>query len=75
MMLVVVAKNMLHIVGHSVGTVFSKIGTYVGTGSANNGAFIYCGFKPVSYLDYVKSISTTNRWVMYDNKHSDGGGN
>tara|TARA_B100000085_G_C18556837_1_gene518073 strand:- start:52 stop:3279 length:3228 start_codon:yes stop_codon:yes gene_type:complete len=51
---------------------FSKIGTYVGTGSANNGAFIYCGFKPAWIM--VKSLSTTNRWVWYDNSHSDGGG-
>ena len=51
---------------------FSKIGTYTGTGDADKGAYIYCGFKPAWIM--VKSLSTTNRWVWYDNQHSDGGG-
>ena len=34
--------------------------------------FIYCGFKPAWIM--VKTLSTTNRWVCYDNSHSDGGG-
>ena len=51
---------------------FSKIGTYVGTGQSSNGPFVYCGFKPAFVI--IKTLSSVNRWVMYDNRRSDGAG-
>jgi len=44
---------------------FSKFGSYTGNGNAN-GAFIYTGFKPAFVM--VKNASSTNHWIVLDNK-------
>jgi len=45
---------------------FSKIGTYVGNGSAD-GPFVYTGFKPAFVL-YKRAIGGTGNWILADNK-------
>ncbi len=45
---------------------YSKIGSYVGTGSNNN--FQYTGFEPAWIL--IKNTSGTGSWWMLDNKRS-----
>jgi hypothetical protein len=42
---------------------FSRMGSYVGTGSAD-GPFIYCGFKPRYVL--VKLVSAVGSWTIFD---------
>lgn len=49
---------------------FSKMGKYLGTGAANYGPYIDCGFKPAFVL--FKSNDTTNRWVIHDNRRTNG---
>jgi hypothetical protein len=44
---------------------FSKFGSYTGNGNAN-GTFIYTGFKPAFVM--VKNASSTNHWIVLDNK-------
>ena len=44
---------------------FSKIGKYVGNGSATDGVFVYLGFKPAFLL--MKRLASEN-WVVADNK-------
>ena len=44
---------------------FSKIGKYVGNGSAD-GPFIYTGFKPSFVI--IKNISATESWYILDTK-------
>ena len=44
---------------------FSKVGQYTGNGNAD-GAFIYTGFKPAFVM--VKNASSTNHWIVLDNK-------
>ena len=44
---------------------FSKIGKYVGNGSAD-GPFIYTGFKPSFVI--IKNISATESWYILDDK-------
>jgi len=44
---------------------YSKFGSYTGNGSAD-GTFVYTGFKPAFVM--VKITSTTNNWVIRDNK-------
>jgi len=46
---------------------FSKIGKYLGNGSAN-GPFIYTGFKPSFIL--IKRINSSASWVIVDNQRS-----
>jgi hypothetical protein len=43
---------------------FSKVGSYIGNGSATDGPFIYTGFRPKFFL--VKSYTTTNIWAIFD---------
>ena len=44
---------------------FSRFGKFVGNGSAN-GPYVHCGFRPAYVM--VKSVSTSQGWVVYDNK-------
>ena len=44
---------------------FSKFGSYTGNGNAD-GTFVYTGFKPAFVM--VKVSSTTNDWIILDNK-------
>jgi len=44
---------------------FSKFGSYTGNGNAN-GTFIYTGFRPAWVM--IKSSSSTESWVIFDNK-------
>ena len=46
---------------------YSKIGTYEGNGSTD-GTYVYTGFRPRWLL--IKTISTVNRWVLFDSKRS-----
>lgn len=41
-----------------------KVGVYKGSGSANDGPFIYTGFKPA--LVMTKRVDTSNDWNMQD---------
>jgi hypothetical protein len=43
---------------------YSKIGSYVGNGSAD-GVFIYCGFRPAFFI--VKSSTSADDWGLWDN--------
>ena len=45
---------------------YSKIGSYLGTGSSTN--TLYTGFEPTFLL--VKNTSGANSWVIFDNKRS-----
>jgi len=45
---------------------YSNFGTYVGTGSATEGAFAECGFKPAMVM--VKCLTNTGSWFILDNK-------
>jgi hypothetical protein len=47
---------------------YSKFGNYVGTGVANNGPFVYLGFKPRFIM--IKSTTATGSHVMWDSKRS-----
>ena len=44
---------------------FSKFGSYVGNGNSD-GSFVYTGFKPAFVM--FKRTSSTDNWVMIDNK-------
>ena len=44
---------------------YSKFGSYIGNGSTD-GTFIYTGFKPAMVI--IKVSSTTENWVIRDNK-------
>ncbi len=46
---------------------FSKIGTYLGNGSAY-GPIVYTGFRPAWIM--IKRIGDANDWRIYDNKRS-----
>ena len=46
---------------------FSKIGSFIGDGSATNGPFIYTGFRPAWVL--IRNTTTTNRnWGVWNDK-------
>jgi len=45
---------------------YSKFGSYVGNGTANDGMFVYTGFKPAFVM--IKKSSGTGNWLIYDNK-------
>ena len=45
---------------------YSSIKSYTGNGDATNGPFIYTGFKPSFVI--IKVTSTTENWVIRDNK-------
>jgi len=47
---------------------YSKFGSYVGTGVANNGPFVYLGFKPAFVM--IKSTTATGGHLMWDLKRS-----
>ena len=47
---------------------YSKFGSYVGTGSASNGPFIYTGFRPAWLM--IKKTSGTGDWVIFDSERS-----
>ena len=47
---------------------YSKFGRYKGTGNADNGAFIYTGFKPALFIQ--KRVDSTNDWHIHDNKRN-----
>ena len=44
---------------------YSKFGSFV-SNNVNDNVFIYCGFKPA--LVFAKSTTSTNDWVIFDNK-------
>ena len=44
---------------------YSKFGSFVSNNTTNN-AFTYCGFKPALVL--LKSTTSTNDWMIFDNK-------
>jgi len=48
---------------------YSKVGSYTGN-SADDGAFIYTGFKPAWVLIKCYAGSSTQEWAMFDNKRS-----
>ena len=61
------SNNYIAYAFHSVES-FSKIGSYVGNGSAN-GTFVYTGgFKPAFLL--IKRTNSTSNWTMIDNERS-----
>ena len=43
---------------------YSKFGSYTGNGSANEGPFLYCGFKPAWWM--VKRTDSTESWYIRD---------
>ena len=47
---------------------FSKFNNYVGNGVANNGPFVYLGFKPRFIM--IKSTTATGSHVIWDSKRS-----
>ena len=47
---------------------YSKFGKYVGNGVANNGPFVYLGFKPAFIM--IKSTTATGSHVIWDSKRS-----
>ena len=47
---------------------YSKFSSYVGNGTANNGPFVYLGFKPAFVM--IKSTAATGAHIMWDLKRS-----
>jgi hypothetical protein len=47
---------------------YSKFSKYVGNGTANNGPFVYLGFKPRFIM--IKSTTNTGSHVIWDSKRS-----
>ena len=47
---------------------YSKFGSYTGNG-ANDGPFVYTGFKPAFLL--FKRVDNSRSWVIIDNKDPD----
>lgn len=47
---------------------YSEVGVYAGNGVNTNGAYIMTGFRPAFVI--IKSMSTSKRWVIYDNKRN-----
>ena len=47
---------------------YSKVGKYVGNGSATAGPFVHCGFKPAFVL--IKRSSAAQDWYLWDTKTS-----
>ena len=45
---------------------YSKVGSYTGNGTNNNGSFFYCGFSPSVVI--IKASSSSRNWVILDNK-------
>ena len=43
---------------------FSKIGTYKGTGTQNDGPFVYCGFAPRFLI--AKNMQASSGWWIWD---------
>ena len=48
---------------------YSKIGSFVSNNTTDN-TFVYCGFKPA--LAILKSTTSTNDWMIFDNKRDPG---
>ena len=46
---------------------FSKFGSYIGNGSATDGAFCYTGFKP-SFVIIKQTNAAGESWIIKDNK-------
>ena len=47
---------------------YSKVGSFVGNGSATAGPFVHCGFKPAFVL--IKRSSAAQDWYLWDTKTS-----
>ena len=47
---------------------YSKFGSYVGNGNANDGVFVYTGFKPAFLM--IKVTNTSGNWFMTDHKRN-----
>jgi hypothetical protein len=45
---------------------YSSFGSYTGNGSATNGPFVFCNFRPAVVL--VKMSSSTGNWTILDDK-------
>ena len=58
------SNNFIAYCFHSVES-FSKIGSFVGNGSAN-GPFVYTGFK-VAFIMYKRATGGTGNWIISDN--------
>ena len=47
---------------------YSKVGSYEGNGTNDDGPFAYCGFKPAYIL--IKDADASEDWLIYDDKRS-----
>jgi len=47
---------------------YSKVGSYIGNGSATAGPFVHCGFKPAFVL--IKRSNAAQDWYLWDTKRS-----
>jgi hypothetical protein len=47
---------------------YSSIGSYTGNGSATDGPFVYCGFKPAFII--FKNSNVAYNWDMMDTQRS-----
>ena len=47
---------------------YSKISNYTGNGQANDGPFVYTGFKPAWLM--VKRTDSADQWMIVDNKRA-----
>ena len=47
---------------------YSKFGSYTGTGDADNGPFVYTGFKPAWLM--IKGSDVAGYWVILDNQRN-----
>ena len=48
---------------------YSKFGSYTGNGSASDGPFVYCGFRPAMVI--IKNITTSlTNWIIRDSARS-----
>jgi len=45
---------------------YSKVGSYTGNGTNDDGPFAFCGFKPAYIL--IKDTSASEDWLIYDDK-------
>ena len=44
---------------------YSKVGSYTGNGSATDGTFVHCGFRPAFVM--VKRTNAAQDWTLFDN--------
>ena len=59
------SESMISYCFHSVDG-YSKVGSYTGNGSATDGTFVHCGFKP-AWVMLKRTNTSGDSWFIFDN--------